>query len=77
MRLIVCICLVEESYSSSLTIAGLGVIGYLESSEAGQQLYRSFGFEPIREILFDTRPFGGDRTVVHTVRKLLRLRFKC
>jgi predicted N-acetyltransferase YhbS len=45
----------------------LGVVGYLEASDDGAPLYARFGYEPIREIEFDTRKYGGTTTDVHVV----------
>jgi GNAT superfamily N-acetyltransferase len=45
----------------------LGLIGYLEASEAGAPLYKKFGFEPIKTIIFDAKKYGGDQMGVHVV----------
>ncbi|QDS68092.1 hypothetical protein FKW77_010070 [Venturia effusa] len=45
----------------------LGLIGYLEASAIGNPLYERFGFEGVRELNWDTRPYGGTETDIHTV----------
>jgi GNAT superfamily N-acetyltransferase len=45
----------------------LGVITYLEGSDNGAPLYRKFGFEPVSDIKFDTRKYGGDKIDTHIV----------
>ncbi|KAF2436417.1 hypothetical protein EJ08DRAFT_644771 [Tothia fuscella] len=43
----------------------LGLLGYLEGSSAGAPLYKKFGYEHFREIIFDTREYGGAEVDVH------------
>jgi hypothetical protein len=39
----------------------------MEASAAGQPLYKSFGYEPVRDIVTDTKPFGRDGVDIHVV----------
>ncbi|RDI89548.1 hypothetical protein Vi05172_g730 [Venturia inaequalis] len=43
----------------------LGLIGYLEGSTAGRPLYERFGFEGVRELVWDSRPYGGTGIDTH------------
>jgi GNAT superfamily N-acetyltransferase len=45
----------------------LGLPAYLEGSAAGKGLYRKMGYQPIREIIFDGRPYGAQNPDVHLV----------
>ncbi|TID17097.1 acyl-CoA N-acyltransferase [Venturia nashicola] len=45
----------------------LGLIGYLEGSMAGRPLYEKFGFEGVRELVWDSRPYGGTGIDTHIV----------
>lgn len=45
----------------------LGLIGYLEGSMAGRPLYERFGFLGARELVWDSRPFGGTGIDTHVV----------
>jgi hypothetical protein len=45
----------------------LGIRGYLESSKEGKRLYEQCGFETVKDIEWDSRPWGGDFTDVHYV----------
>jgi len=45
----------------------LGIRSYLEASAAGKGLYLRYGYKPVKNIEFDTRPYGGDFTDIHTV----------
>jgi hypothetical protein len=39
----------------------------LEGSKEGRRLYEQCGFEVVKDIEWDTRPWGGDYTDVHYV----------
>jgi len=43
----------------------LKIIGYLEASPQGKGLYEEFGFKVVRDLLFDTKPWGGDHIARH------------
>ncbi|KAF2674879.1 acyl-CoA N-acyltransferase [Microthyrium microscopicum] len=45
----------------------LGLENYLEASQAGKKLYESCGFRAIKEMQFDMRPWGVERTAIHAV----------
>lgn len=45
----------------------LGLIGYLEASMAGRALYERFGFVGVKELLWDSRPYGGTEIDTHIV----------
>jgi hypothetical protein len=45
----------------------LGIRGYLEASQEGLRLYEQCGFVTVRDIEWDTRPWGGDHIDVHYV----------
>jgi GNAT superfamily N-acetyltransferase len=43
----------------------LGIVAYLEGSAAGAPLYKKFGYEPVRDIEFDSTKYGGERVDIH------------
>lgn len=45
----------------------LGLVGYLEASAAGRPLYQRFGFEVERELVWDSKPYGGTEIDTHFV----------
>jgi GNAT superfamily N-acetyltransferase len=45
----------------------LGLPMYVESSPAAKGLYLQYGFEVVREMDFDARPFGLDRDMPHFI----------
>lgn len=45
----------------------LGVPAYLEGSSAGVRLYKSVGYEPQRDLVFDATKYGGKTPDVHLV----------
>jgi len=45
----------------------LGLLGYLEGSMAGRRLYERFGFKGVRELVWDSRPYGGTAIDTHVV----------
>jgi GNAT superfamily N-acetyltransferase len=48
----------------------LGLVGYLEGSAAGRPLYERFGFKGVRELEWDSRPYGGTAIDTHVVSSL-------
>jgi hypothetical protein len=51
----------------SLIESRLGIRGYIESSIQGKGLYEKFGFKVVREIEFDSRPWGSPTKNIHYV----------
>jgi len=45
----------------------LGFRGYLEASAGGKGLYEKFGYRRVDDLVFDTKPWGGDKIDIHTV----------
>jgi hypothetical protein len=37
-----------------------GLPAFVESTEAGKSLYRSLGWEPVKETVFDLAKYGGE-----------------